>query len=73
MAIIWNSRVIAETSISGVHGQRAAGGHVLRFGIKFDVSNWEEAGAAPMLSVLWAKAQRGGNTALDLGTAFPET
>jgi hypothetical protein len=73
LAIIWNSRAIADTSISGIHGQPAVGGHVLRFSIKFEVSNWDEAGPAARVSVLWARAQLGGTTALALGTAFPET
>jgi len=42
MGISWNSRVIADASAPRIHGARMVGGYVLRLGVDFHVSNWDE-------------------------------
>ena len=73
MGINWNNRIIADARLTGVHGSRLMGGYCLRLGIEFDVLNWNESGAAPVVLMLPARVWLQGQSGLSLGLAHPET
>ncbi len=73
MGINLINRIIAETRLAGVHGERLAGGYCIGLKIEFSVLNWDDA-TAP--DVLFAPARIyivEGQARLLLGMAFPET
>lgn len=72
MGINLNSRVIADTRLTSIHGGRLAGGYALRLNIEFNVLNWELADP-PEVVMAPARVYLDGQSGLPLGLAFPET
>jgi hypothetical protein len=71
VAIVLNSRIVANTRLAGLHGGRLAGGYALRLSVEFDVLNWDEADP-PQVMMAPARVNLQGQTGFPLGFAFPE-
>lgn len=72
MGISWNNRTIADARLARVHGGLMAGGYVLRLGVEFDVLNWDEGVAPPVVLMAPARVWIQDPGGISLGLAHPE-